>query len=813
MPTIQTFPGVYTTITDNSFVSDITSRFTVGLAGVATKGAFDTVVQVRSLQAAKAAFGESLSGHYLLNAVAQVADFTDGMYIVRVGRQYEAIATGSSGGGSGSSAFQLYTGSANLFDVNDYIRVSQGGKKTTVNAKVESYLPSGATKANATGLQLVSTGSEAVSLSDTYTSAAIDKSAVANAASNAEAFLYAYQYTPTIHTLGVFTGTKGKYTGTMASGTTLSSAITTITRSGTTATATSTGHNLQIGNQITISGANESNFNGTVTVVTVPNANQFTYTVTNSGSTAATGSPVFVTLAVGDLVKITQTDKNSTEEIRVSEIRADGTIKFEPSDNAQVGYKRVALQDNYTNARFQKVLLDSSGNATKHEILQLMAATAGTWANSNGTTTGLIVRVVPGSAANTKKLEVYENSALVETIDNLSLDSTSTNYWPTKINSSSSFVAVPTTSAGAVTGTISLPGGVPGGGAFAHPLNTREPWDTATYETLNRAAFGSTALSWGLGFNGETPTVADVVGSRDPNTDAATGIQLFEDQETFQLNVIAAPGITDLAVHQELARIARSTNAIAYADVPDSTDATEPVTSIAAAIDWHNGVGAFSDRARIDNPNLAVFANWFQIVDPFTQQQIYVPPTIGALQATARTHDREKPWYAGAGETRGLVEGALRVRFDKISQDVKNASYGAGNSVNLIVLRRGRIMVFGDRTMQVAQSKLSGIHAVILTNYIVNGMAERARKFVFDPNDDELLDQIRLVMSKFLDGVQDERGIEEYNLVVDSSNNNATTRNLNQVIVDVSFIPTGVAETIYINATVRESGAELNSVS
>ena len=62
-----------------------------------------------------------------------------------------------------------------------------------------------------------------------------------------------------------------------------------------------------------------------------------------------------------------------------------------------------------------------------------------------------------------------------------------------------------------------------------------------------------------------------------------------------------------------------------------------------------------------------------------------------------------------------------------------------------------------------------------------------------------------------MDGVQNERGVEQYKLVVDSSNNNASTRNLREVIVDLAIVPTSTAERIFLNLTVNRSGAQLNA--
>lgn len=803
----QTFPGVYIRVKDDSFLTNVTSRFRVGLIGVARKGPFDTIVQVRSLKEFRSNFGPSLPGFYLANAAVMVSDFTDGMFVVRVGHQYRRVSSDGSGGGSGGDAFKVLTPSAKLFNINDYIRVSQGGKITTVNAKVESYLPPGSDQANSTGLQLVSVGVDAVPLADIYTAAIIDSNPVVNAASNAEAFLFAYEYEPPLLSLGTAVGDKSTKKVTL-SGTVLATSITSLSRAGSVATGTTlAAHDLTAGNSITIAGSDDSLYNGVKTLLTAAGTT-FTFTISEGAAVTPGGTPTFITLAAGDLVRITQTDRTTTQEIRVKEVLANGVVNFESASLSEIGYQALALQDSYTAGRLAKVKKTVAGVPVQHRILHLIAATAGTWANSNGSSTGLIVNIAPGSRPGTKKMFVFVDSGLVETIDNLSTDSTSDDYYVTRINDNSSEIAIPTDDLGNPTGILSLPVGVVDAGTFQHPANTTKPWNVVVASTINNAAFGDTAQGWGLGYNGETPTVADVVGTVDPVTDEGTGLKLFEDTETVRVDVIAVPGVTDLAVHQEVSRICRVINSLGIGDIPDSDEVTNP----RQAIDWHNGEGLFSSRSRIDSAYLALYFNWFQMTDQFNGEIIFVPPTVGVLKAMARTFDRDKPWFASAGEVRGVIEDALSVRFPKISAETKAAMYGAGQSVNPIILTRGRILIYGDRTMQVAESKLSAVHSVILTNFLVTGMANIARRFVFEPNDTELLNDLRLAFTALLDSIKAERGIEDYNLVMDGSNNNATTRNLREVHCDVSFIPIDAVERIFINATVRESGAVLNAV-
>ncbi len=170
------FPGVYTQVIDKSFSNGLQSRFTCGLVGVASRGPLNESVQVRSLQDFVANFGPAIEDAFLAQAVAAITGAGgDGARVVRVGTAYSstsAVGSGSSGG------YAVFTSSTNQVAVNDYVRVSQSGKLTTANAKIQSI---------STGtLVLVSAGAEAVALADTYTSATISKSTAAGSANAAE---------------------------------------------------------------------------------------------------------------------------------------------------------------------------------------------------------------------------------------------------------------------------------------------------------------------------------------------------------------------------------------------------------------------------------------------------------------------------------------------------------------------------------------------------------------------------------------------------------------------------------------------------
>jgi phage tail sheath protein FI len=262
-----------------------------------------------------------------------------------------------------------------------------------------------------------------------------------------------------------------------------------------------------------------------------------------------------------------------------------------------------------------------------------------------------------------------------------------------------------------------------------------------------------------------------------------------------------------MAVVQELLRIAGNLNAFAPFDIPDNVGPRD-------AVDYQNAAGLYTSMQRIDNFRGGYFWNWFQSTNPFTGELEWVPPSVGYLYDVARVWNQYAPWFAAAGEQRGQIALAGTVRYTRVTSDVRDTFQEGTNCLNPILYYRGRqILLWGNRTAQRSTSKLSSISVVHLVNYVVRNMSILARKYVFDPNDDVLLDQLNVEFTGLLDQIQGRRGVESYSLVVDGTNNTSTTRNARTVVVDLAMVPVDVAEVIKINISINESGAVLNAVS
>lgn len=763
--TAKTFPGVYAQIIDRSFLPAQTSRFKPGLIGVASKGPFNTPIPIPSLSEFIRNFGNPITTTY--STTGDTSGVASGE-ITPVGFGYFlADAVGI------------------LADLTDSITVVRVGNQyapmptpAADGAAGSTVIITSGTNANFVGWMKQQGSQVYVSVSDPGKHSSVNLP-VTSATVGLDGF----------GTLSVSTALSDTYTSANIVYSNFPNAAwnseSIIYGYGYDDITANIGKVFGDGNVIGVKGAFSFFIQSGSEVINTTDI----YAITDSGSQA-----------------------NPTYEFRVSQV-AGNTIYMVPTDNTQVGYQAVPLGDSYDSGKLWKA-------TAKTPFLLVSAVTAGVWANGATASQGLYVAVKPGSTSGTKKLEVYWNSGLVETWDNLSANPTSPSFYTTAINGLSAYIKIDHVFAGYGTSSdLTL--------AFAgtHAANTVNPWDISFYGSTATSPypampFGAVNAGWLYptvntvldtgcqfvnGLNGENAQASDFVGAA-LGDDSVTGIKCFQDTDNVDVNMLAAPmDDIPISVMQELRRVAKKINAMSLADVPAGLNIWD-------AIDWHNGAGKFRGRGRIDDPNIAVFWNWFTITSPYNGLTKMVPPTLAALRCMAATWEREKPWFAAAGMIRGQIPEALAVEWDRISDDAKQAMYGHGNSINPIWKTNGQFLVWGDRTMQRAESKLSAIHSVNLVNWIVNGLSDLGKQFVFDPNDKELLLQIQLAFSEFLDKIQNERGLEQYKLVVDERNNTAETRNQRAVIVDLAVIPVDVMERLYLNVTVRESGAVLNSV-
>ena len=171
-------------------------------------------------------------------------------------------------------------------------------------------------------------------------------------------------------------------------------------------------------------------------------------------------------------------------------------------------------------------------------------------------------------------------------------------------------------------------------------------------------------------------------------------------------------------------------------------------------------------------------------------------------------------WFAPAGTTRGVVQNASAVghlttegEFKAISltQGQRDAMYTA--KLNPITTFPGQgTIVFGQKTLHATTSSLDRVNVARLVAYLRERFDEIARPFLFEINDAQTRARAKVVFERFLADILSRRGLNDFAVVCDETNNTPARIDRNEFYVDVAIEPSKAAEFIYVPIRLVNTG-------
>jgi len=172
-------------------------------------------------------------------------------------------------------------------------------------------------------------------------------------------------------------------------------------------------------------------------------------------------------------------------------------------------------------------------------------------------------------------------------------------------------------------------------------------------------------------------------------------------------------------------------------------------------------------------------------------------------------------WFAPAGTRRGLVDNASSIgyidsatgefNFNSIRTGLRDVLYE--NKINPITNLPGvGLCVWGQKTRNPTASSLDRINVARLVNYIRTILASVGNGFLFEPNDKITRDQIKNIISGAINDLVAKRGIYDYLVVCDDTNNTPTRIARNELYVDIAIEPMKDVEFIYIPIRLKNPG-------
>jgi len=196
--------------------------------------------------------------------------------------------------------------------------------------------------------------------------------------------------------------------------------------------------------------------------------------------------------------------------------------------------------------------------------------------------------------------------------------------------------------------------------------------------------------------------------------------------------------------------------------------------------------------------------------DRYNDVYRYVPYNGDVAGLMVRTDDTRDPWFSPAGFNRGILKNVIKNSYnpDKADRDIL---YKSG--INPIVTFPGQgTILFGDKTLLAKPSAFDRINVRRLFIVLEKAIARAAKYTLFEFNDEFTRSQFRNMVEPFLRDVQGRRGIFDFQVVCDDTNNTGEVIDRNEFIGDIYIKPARSINFIQLNFIAVRTNVEFSEV-
>jgi hypothetical protein len=341
--------------------------------------------------------------------------------------------------------------------------------------------------------------------------------------------------------------------------------------------------------------------------------------------------------------------------------------------------------------------------------------------------------------------------------------------------------------------------------------------DEPVYPTVTNAwVTQSGNKSDGSPYMGRQAQRAIIVAALKAGIDASTDIR----EEQRQFNLIACPQYPELIPNMVALNNDRNNTAFVVGDTP-----LRLAPDAATITSWSNdnsGAGfPTGDGVTTSDPYLGIFYPSCQTTD-LSGSSVVQPPSHMMLRTILRSDEVAYPWLAPAGTRRGVIDNALRIGYVNattgefaslgVNQGLRDVLYEL--DINPITFVPGvGITNFGNKTFTSVTSSLDRINVARLIAYIRNRLQEIGKSFLFEPNDQITRNEMSSAINSLMIDLVNKRGIYDYLVVCDLTNNTPARIDRNELWVDIAIEPVKAVEFIYIPLRLKNTGEIASSTS
>tara|TARA_R110001606_G_scaffold386055_2_gene549865 strand:+ start:6062 stop:8215 length:2154 start_codon:yes stop_codon:yes gene_type:complete len=211
-----------------------------------------------------------------------------------------------------------------------------------------------------------------------------------------------------------------------------------------------------------------------------------------------------------------------------------------------------------------------------------------------------------------------------------------------------------------------------------------------------------------------------------------------------------------------------------------------------------------------NNSYVAMDSSAVYVYNKFNDTYRYIPANGHIAGLCARTDDTNDAWFSPAGYNRGNLLGVTKLKWNP-SKSERDALYKAG--VNPIISEPGQgILLFGDKTAQSKPSAFDRINVRRLFIVLEKAISTASKFQLFELNDEFTRAMFRNMTEPFLRDVKGRRGITDFLVVCDETNNTGDVIDTNRFVADIYIKPARSINFITLNFIATRTGVEFSEI-
>ena len=196
--------------------------------------------------------------------------------------------------------------------------------------------------------------------------------------------------------------------------------------------------------------------------------------------------------------------------------------------------------------------------------------------------------------------------------------------------------------------------------------------------------------------------------------------------------------------------------------------------------------------------------------DKYNDKYVWTPLNGDVAGACVRTDQLRDAWWSPAGYNRGILKNVVKLAWNP-NKTHRDALYVKGVNPVLTQPAQGTVL-FGDKTLLARPSAFDRINVRRLFIVLEKAISEAAKSFLFEFNDEFTRQSFVNLVEPFLRDVQGRRGIYDFRVVCDTTNNTAEIIDRNEFIGDIYVKPARSINFIQLSFVAVRTGVEFEEI-